>query len=508
VLSPRLSPLLFLTVAACAATPPPEPEPPPPPALRAPDFAAEAPPPPKEVHVLELTLSPVQNAAKEIDRLDVRYRLSEPPGEFGDPRPLALWLASSENGEGGWAEALEELYARDGEGALALKQVASEGRVEWRADRRAVGSVRVGYRVRVARSEAGKVHGTRAIAGGFVGTGSTFLALPESADAYEVRLAWDLANAGEGASALSSFGAGAAETNAPFGKLREAVYMAGAIGRMTFESTGTRAIAGWVGRAALDPLEAVPWMLRAHAAERALFKDGDRGAFAVFVRAVPGLGTGLAATARAGGLSVLAGEEATLSRSARFAVAEGMARRWIDGESGARLEGTEGATRWYHEGFAAYFAREALLAAGLCTPEEALAEVNERLAKERLGDADRGMLLAAELDTAMRARSGDKRALADLVLATAAKARAAAKPGESAVIAVRALREEIAAEIGAEGAAKLDAVAVRGETIAPASDAFGPCFKRDAKKGGRKGEALAWARDPKVPASACARRQR
>src|SRR4029079_9601674 len=114
----------------------------PPPNLRAPDFSA--PPALVESRVLEIKLAPARDGAGEIDHVEVSLRFSEPPGDFAENAPLVLTLPHHEGGEEGCPETIEDLYARDADGALTLKaerKLAPAGflRMEWRSDRRPVG---------------------------------------------------------------------------------------------------------------------------------------------------------------------------------------------------------------------------------------------------------------------------------------------------------------------------------------------------------------------------------
>jgi hypothetical protein len=490
--------LLLAAGPACAAEAPvtpiaPRPDPA---AIRVPDWG-EAPP---ERRLLDLRIAPI-GVEHDLAQLDVSLRLSEPPGELGDP--LLLALAQKEGGEGGFPDTIGEMYARDADGALTLRALpAKEGdpTMVWRSERRPAGAIRVDYRVRLSRSEAGKYHGTRAHAGGFEGTGATFLVLPETAEPYRIRVGWDLAAAGEGAATASSLGAG--EIRGPMARLREAAFMAGPIGRVSVDEGGAHFEGAWLGRAAFDPLEAVPWLAAVRAAARAFFHDADTARFTLLVRAVPGLGLTWAATMPHGGLRVLAGDDLSWTRATRFGLAKAMVRRWIGGDAGVRFEGPEAGWRWFTEGFAAHFARAVLLRAGRCTLDEIAEDLRDR--EGARSDEDRGMLYAADVDAAVRAKSGGRRSLDDLLLALLERARAGAKAGEATTPPLPAggWREIVGAELGPEAQARYDAAIVRGEAFAPPPDAFGPCFKREK----RKGDVFAWVRDPRATAAGCAPR--
>jgi predicted metalloprotease with PDZ domain len=484
--------------------------------VRAPDWS----PPARDAdpHTLEVHLKPVLDG-REIARVEVTLRFSEPPGDFAEHGPLVLAMRQRDAGES-VTEAVEEVAARDADGPLALQARPAEGgeaRVEWRSDRRPVGAVSVTYRVKAARTEGKKLAGVRAQAGGLQSTGGALLLLPETADTYRVRIAWDLAAAGEGARAITSIGAGAeADAKTSLERLRGAVLMAGPLGRLSIDTSALRFEGAWLGKPGIDPLDAVPWAARAHAEARAFFRDKDTAPFTLLMRAAPG--TAWMDAERTDGLLLVAGEDLGWTPATRFAVGRAVVRRWIGGaDHGLRLDGPEAASAWLARGLAAHYARAILLRAGLCTPEDVAEDLRVHAERFALGDdpahaaEDRGMLYAADVDAAVRAKSGGKRSLDDLVLALLDRARAGHEGGGTAPLPASAWRDLVGSEIGPEAQARYDAVIVRGEAFTPRDDAFGPCFKAAKKKlakaGARGGgvNATVWVRDPKVPAASCAR---
>ena len=525
MLTPQRRPLLLAfaaTLAACGATPLPTP---PAPAPRAPDWSEPVPPPAPVVasRQIEITLAPQRDPSAEITSIDVTIRLSEPPGEFGDASPLKLTLEDSEQGEDGWPNGIEEVYARDGEGALALKTrpatVDGDACTEWRSDRHPTGAIVITYRVKVAPGDNHRFQGVHGHAGGFEGLGATFLLLPDVNDVYRAQVKWSLAGAGEGASALSSFGAGDAETSAPLDRLRSAFYMAGPVGRLALDDGATHFRGAWLGRPLFDPAEVSVWAAKVRAGQRAFFRDSDPAPFTFFLRAVPGLGPSWVGNGGPSSFLFLPGDKLEWTRLARFAVAHEIAHTWIGvAGSGVRLDGPPGSAYWFTEGFTVHYTRALLLRDGLATPAEFLDDLRERTERflvnpdkaasnEAIAKGffksdtlnklpyDRGMLYAAEVDAALRAKSSGKRSLDDVILALLDRARALGKQAAAAdpvakdapavvtaPLPAEAFREIVGVELGPEGQARYDAVIVRGEAPSPPSDAYGPCFKAEKKK--------------------------
>jgi predicted metalloprotease with PDZ domain len=496
----------LLLVAACGGAPPAQP--PPQPAPPAPAPAPPLPPPAAEAapHTLAIWIKPLL-ADGEVDRLEVSLRFSEPPGEFGEPRPLVLSMPEREEDEGGWPDAVEEVSARDAEGALGLvRQPSKDGAAAWRSDRRPLGAVSVRYQVKLARGEQGRFMGTRAQAGGFEGTGATFLLLPETADTYHLRLAWDLGALGATARAVSSFGAGETEAQTTMDRLGGAVFMAGPIGRLSVDDGAARFEGAWLGRAGFDPVEAMAWAARVRTRERAFFHDANTAPYGFFLRAVRGLGPTWVGEGKTGGFHLVVGEELGFTRPARFAIAHELVHDWIGGaEHGLRFAGPEGSAYWFSEGFTVHFTRAILLRAGLCTAEEFADDLRERTERYVINPErdvsnevitkrywenhdvqnlpyDRGMLYAADVDAAVRAKSGGKRSLDDLVLGLLEKARALGHDGNTAPLPTDTWRNLVGAELGPEAQARFDAVIGRGEPFTPPAGAYGPCFKAVKKQ--------------------------
>jgi hypothetical protein len=504
VRSLRLPWLLVIGATACAAEGPAPPvvPPPPPPALtvRPPDWGPAPAAAPPERRVAQIVVSPV-TAGADVDHLEVSIRLSEPPGEFAEPEPLHLWLARSEDGEAGWAEAVEDLYAQDAEGALPLRvrDNPSLPSVEWRSDRRPVGAIRVDYHVHLTGADMAHLHGTRAYARGFEGSGATFLLLPDTgpADPYRVRLSWGLSHAGEGATGASTMGADAL---LPLGKVREAELMAGPLGRLAIDDDGSHFEGAWLGRLGTDPVEVLSWVARLRDAALILFHDWSRTSFSVLIRSAPGATWNFAQ--RTGGLRILAGE-AEFGRAQRFQLGREVVRRWIGGEGGVRFAEPEPAARLLTEGLAEHFTRELLLRTGLATIDEVAEELRDPLPPSAL--------YFAALDATLRDKSRGKRSLDDLVVDLLGKTHTGTRREEEPAstrppLPTAALRELIGEALGPAGLQAYDAAVVRGEPVKPGPTAFGPCFVPEKKAGraAKPGEAPGWARDPRQPA-ACAR---
>jgi predicted metalloprotease with PDZ domain len=118
--------------------------------------------------------------------------------------------------------------------------------------------------------------------------------------------------------------------------------------------------------------------------------------------------------------------------------------------------------------------RDALLAALMLTGAIETAEDDEESKRIRVLPYDRGSLYLAVVDSRVRAASGGKRSLDNLILAMIARKRGGLAMDQAA------WRSALTKELGSSGIYEFDAM-LRGDPVLPASSAFGPCFRRTTK---------------------------
>jgi len=415
-------------------------------------------------------------------------------------------------GSHGMGELVSHAEAVDGKGPLPLvRRVLSDparGKVlELEGTRAAVGMVTFRYRARsVATIENGARHGLRHDLTGIGGLGAYFLVLPESSRVHRVRVAWGRPTCAsahgperrEEMRALSSFGLGPgpSETTGVLDTLRGAAFFVGRPKVISVDDGAVRVRSVWFGEPSFDLGAATTWAARALAAERAFFADEDPAPYFLFVRVLPALGGRANGTGQTSSLLTAIGPQTAFGLALRRNMAHEMLHRWIG--IGLRLAGPEGSNFWFTEGFTVHYAALLMLRAGLMSPDEFLAELNNiatrYFANEHASATNeeirraffendalsvvpyaRGALYAAELDAAIRRASAGRRSLDDLIRALYRRARSG--PGVRE-LPVAAFREAVHGELGRPGVDRFDAVIVRGARAEPPSDAFGPCFVR------------------------------
>jgi predicted metalloprotease with PDZ domain len=199
-----------------------------------------------------------------------------------------------------------------------------------------------------------------------------------------------------------------------------------------------------------------------------------------------------------------------------------MVHRWAIG-----LAGDPSRNAWFNEGLATHYGRLLAMRAGLLSVDAYLESVNstarnyythplKNLSLDSirvLGFSTgvgprsaqnvpyvRGSLYFADLDASLREGSRGRRTLDDILVPMFARIRAGARIDRASFV------QRLVAVLGASARRQFESVIVRGETIVPASDAFGPCFQRQEltfKVAEREVPGYRWVRVPDMPDERC-----
>jgi len=434
-----------------------------------------------------------------VGHLDVTLRIPEMDVPAGAPLlSLPLVVANADT----IATTVEALTATDGRGAIPLTIKDDDARY-WLAGRRVQGDVTVTYRAPIddtppARGSA-PPYSLRTEGGGFSGVGNVFFLLPEASKPYRIALRWDLSAMGKDATATSSYGEGDVEIEAgPAGRLNDTVFMAGPMHREPSNVVNGGFSSAWLGQPPFDPRPLMTWTMKLHAWMSVFFKDSSEPPYRVFIRYNPiNAGGGTALTR-----SFLTTYGArTDPESLKSTLSHEMVHTWTHSAAGM----------WYAEGIAVHYQALLPLRAGLLSPADYLADLNETARRYysnslnttpddqiaarfwedtriRVLPYDRGRLYLDMLDAQIRRVSGGKRSLDDVVLEmnsldTAGGLtsdevfdRNSRHPG-AAPTSDEAFLKLVAKELGADPRPGYSAM-MAGGLVVPDSDAYGPCFTR------------------------------
>lgn len=337
----------------------------------------------------------------------------------------------------------------------------------------------------------------------FEGAGEALLVLPAAfADRSvraAVRIETDEIGTAELVGAASSFGHGSrVETTARTADLGDAFFMAGLMGRATFRAPEGDDEAAWLGYTAFDPRPVFADMAGVRTSLRQLFGAPD-AAKATFLFVSDSRPPGsFTVTRRPRSVVTRIGVQEPWTAPVRIAVAAAVIHGWI----GSRLwvgpddPAHEKEAYWFTEGVTRHLARDLLFRYGLISPAEAAAEVeglasvlatseaaalsNQDLAKKQRGALPvltaRGALYALRADALLRAKTGKKRSLENVLreLYQQAAAKKAALPASAWV-------DLLVKDLGDGERKVFEETIERGKPVELPDGALGPCFRRTSR---------------------------
>ncbi|MES2495675.1 MAG: peptidase M61 [Pseudomonadota bacterium] len=456
---------------------------------------------------LAVTLAPVAAPAAptRIDTVEITLRFDRIAAGRGDAL-LRLPMVSSNVDT--VATVLSAISARDAKGPLRLSMrdvdlpetgmrdaVGGGPSREWLVDRAVQGAVTVRYSVPAEatlppRGPAPPFSFT-ADGGGVSAAGHVFLLLPPGDHRYRTTYGWDLARAPKGSRGVSSLGEGSVTPAEPLdgAQIRMSFFMAGRIGTFPAKIPTGGFFGAWQGDPAFDAGALLAWTGTLYDHYARMFGQKDSPPYGVFLRYNPinaGGGVGLyrsfVTTFGKGKGSDVGKIRLTLAHEMFHTFQPFIAKP-------AGLESS-----WFGEGLATFYQARLPFRFGMITPEAYLADINWTAARYytsamatvpnsevpkrfwadtrvRTLPYDRGMLYFAAVDDAVRKASGGKESLDTLMLemlAIETAGRTTTNADWEAVLARHLGPKAVEDFLGfLDGAMPL-----------PASDAFGPCFRR------------------------------
>ncbi|WP_206243508.1 M61 metallopeptidase family protein [Novosphingobium terrae] len=332
----------------------------------------------------------------------------------------------------------------------------------------------------------GPLFDLRAQAGGLIGAGVYFFALPADERIYNIRLHWDLTKAPAGTRGIWSFGEGDQSVVGPASQLAFSFYAAGAVKSAAQDNTFGFY---WLQEPPFDPAVLGKNTHRLFTYMARFFHDAPGVSYRVFARANPypsGGGTSLAHSFMFG----YGAKGETIGDGTDMLIAHEMAHTWPDL---SEESDDHPAVAWYSEGTAEFYSVLLSLRAGTIDFDRFLAVINAHardyytnpfraLSNEAAGklfwsDAraqrvpyGRGFMYLAKVNGQLKAKSGGKRSVDDLVLEVLERQRHGEKVGVPQWIAM------VVRELG-PGSRQDYLDMVEGKTIVPSADSFGPCLK-------------------------------
>jgi len=446
--------------------------------------------------VLDLTLRPVLDAGGKI--LHVEVALDVFPAAGAGAAPFGLKAPVKYTNITGITDRIEDLQLTDDQGPLDLKKpddISEYGGMviwrKWQSVRATAGTVKVRFRARVPKFESrpGPPFDLRLSGGGVSGAGCGFIALPDSESSFTLRLHWDLKNLKPGSTGRMTMGDGDFETVGTVGQVFNSFFIAGPLGRYPEQGTVDGFSTAWLGTPEFDVRKLMEGAARSYATLRSFFRDTVTPSYRFFM-IIGAENPGVGGTALQDSFMLYIPEKAEYAKAARGTIAHEMTHKWTGG-----IEGPAGETFWFSEGLTVHYTSLLMYRAGLFSADEYLEDANDTVSRyltnplrnlpndqieqnfwsdrnAQVIPYDRGSLYFAQVDSEIRAASGGKRSLDDVIR------ELFSRRDENDNLTREMWLEALNKEIGPSALAEFESVIIKGGDLIPDPDAFGPEFDR------------------------------
>lgn len=470
---------------------------------------------------LSLALRPVRASGTEVTGIEVKEVIHGPLEGFGFSVPIVY------PGVTGVADRIASLTIRDAHGPVVLS-TKDDPPVKggfpyyrhWSARRTVVAPLTIRYlaQVQPTATHNGPPFGIRPSAGGVSGAGSTFIIVPDHVSHAQMHVRWDLSDMPRGSIAASSFGEDAFDLTGAPEQLHEGWYMSGPAGRFPDTADAHGFSAMWLGSPGFEPGAEMAQAADVYAYLGRFFAYlNPPPRYRVFIRVLdtPPFGGG---TALDHSFMLSRGAAKPGEQPPRSTFVHEMVHLWI-----GSIEGPPGVTSWFSEGLTVYYTSLLQMRGNFVSVDDYIRDVNtefrnyytnparswtpEQIVQVGFNEESvrhipyvRGMLYFADLDSQIRAASKGRRDL-NAVMQDMFQRRAAGETFDAGK-----WQALVRKEAGESAVSTFQGVILRGETIVPASDAFGPCLMRRATSFENQGKAMEgfeWVRVASVPEERC-----
>ena len=478
---------------------------------------------------LNVSLKPVRNARGEVDAIEVTEVINGTSATDG--KALSLDAPAFYPGAMKVADRVTGLKAHDAAGEIAFTVEEDKSQPggfpyfrHWIAKRAVTYPVTFSYKALVQPTGGpnGPAFGIRPTGGGVSGSGGGFIMIPSNVDIGTSHVHWDLSGLAKGSVGVSSFGVGAFDLAGTPDKLYDGWFLAGPTQHYAPPSNVPFG-AYWLGTPPFDMSREMTWAAKAYQylGEYFGYLQPAPG-YRVFVRVLdtPPNGGG---TALFHSFMLSMGKGDPKSRNIgvlRETLFHEMTHQWV-----GQIEGPDGVVAWFEEGLTVHFTTILPFKGGLESADSYRDEINS-IAKDyytspaknwsaaRIAEVGftnetirhtpymRGAMYFASLDAEIRHASHGKRTLKDFLMPLF-EARQKGHGFDQ-----HAWEQAITKELGPQAVSDFRDEVIDGtKTVVPASDAFGPCYRREAvklqtDKGGAV-EGYQWTHVPGVTGDRC-----
>lgn len=382
---------------------------------------------------LAVVLRPETDSAQNVVSITVEQRIALP----GSPRILSLVAPLRFANFVPVATAVERLEVNDAHGRVIMRSADSTGANRstvrrWTTTRNVTGMVTITYTMPMTPfAQKGPPFGVKAAGRGLGGNSGSLLLLPELPDLAQSTIGWDLSRMVPGSRAVMAGGEGTITVKAPSDTLLDRWLLAGPLtpGQPVYRA-GFNAYT--LGTPPFDAQAMMSWSRDVYRVLAKAFGSLGEPPHLLLIRVLdaPSYATGTASAERHASLITLGSPTYVSGQSdaaVRTTIAHEMTHQWV-GSFG------DSASPWFAEGLTVYASVTLPCEAGLQPWSECAIEINkwakayyaseardwsmQRIESTPFNREDvrrvpygRGMMYFANLDVAIRARSGGRRTL-------------------------------------------------------------------------------------------------
>ena len=459
---------------------------------------------------IDIVVRPVRNGASDVQYAEVHEHITRSAGvtdpEFsvqvpgGPPGPPA-------------PPGIEVLEMSDAQGTVAVRP--DSGTRRWRAVRAVTFPVTLTFKTRMwpPGTRTNPSYMLRTAGGAVSGQGTGILVTPMDNVDYAGRFRWDLSELAAG----SVTTAGLTDENdvrAPVSTLMQNFFMAGPLEHFPAKGDRDGFAAYWHGSPPWDAPKTMEWVSSIYEYMRKFWGETQPRRYRVMGRMLPPPAVGGTALLNQFIFNAPEGPRDTSARGPLLLLAHETGHLFV---RGLQNPGGGGPTNnWFTEGLNEYYAVTLALRSGLGPLDLVLDEINMQTRnyytnprKNMPADSvarnnpmtdgraqnvsyERGLLFWADMDARIRAASNGRRNLDNVMIPLITRARTlggegdignqAKVGGQPGWFTPDELVDSLAKAAGPEARAMFDSVIVRGKSIVPRANAFGPCFELRATK--------------------------
>jgi hypothetical protein len=454
---------------------------------------------------VDIVVRPVRNGNPDVQYAEIREVFVRSAGVTNDN--FVVQVPGGPPGPPA-AAGLEIVEMVDPRGSVPVR--ADSGTRRWRAQRPVAFPVTLTFKARMwpPGTRTNPSYMLRTAEGAVSGQGSGMLVVPSDGVDYAARFRWDLSDLAAGSITTSGL-TDDNDVRAPLSTLSMNFFMAGPLNRYPAKGDRDGFAAYWHGTPPWDAPKAMAWVASMYEYMRKFWNETTPRRYRVMGRMLPPPAYGGTALPNHFIFNAPAGPRDTTETGPLLLLAHETGHLFVRGLQNPGGGGPS--NNWFTEGLNEYYAVTLALRSGLAPLDLVLQEMNlqtrnyytnprKNMPADSVARAnpmtdgkaqnvsyERGILFWADMDARIRAASNGRRNLDSVMIPLVTRARTlggdgglgnqARVGGQPGWFTPDELVDSLAKAAGPAARAMFDSVIVRGKSIVPVSNAFGPCFE-------------------------------